>query len=288
MSTARCARRQAAQPAWDALGGERARGLLDRAADLFEEQRERVLLAVHARGRQDLGRRGARSARGGRFPALSTRPRRGGSSRRRLSLPGPTGELNQLRLHGRGVFACISPWNFPLAIFTGPVAAALAAGNAAIAKPAEQTPLIGALAVELMHEAGIPKRHRPARAGRRQGRRGADRASAGRRRRLHRLDRDRAGDQPQPRRARRADHPVDRRDRRAECDDRRFSSALPEQVTRDVVASSLPERRPALLGAARAVRPGRRRRRDAGDDRRARCRRWPSATRATSRPTSAR
>ena len=61
-----------------------------------------------------------------------------------------------MRLHGRGVFACISPWNFPLAIFTGPVAAALAAGNAAIAKPAEQTPLIGALAIELMHEAGIP------------------------------------------------------------------------------------------------------------------------------------
>jgi RHH-type proline utilization regulon transcriptional repressor/proline dehydrogenase/delta 1-pyrroline-5-carboxylate dehydrogenase len=73
------------------------------------------------------------------------------------TLPGPTGELNELRLHGRGVFACISPWNFPLAIFIGPVAAALAAGNAAIAKPAEQTPLIGALAIELMHKAGIPK-----------------------------------------------------------------------------------------------------------------------------------
>ena len=55
------------------------------------------------------------------------------------------------------MFACISPWNFPLAIFTGPIAAALAAGNAAIAKPAEQTPLIGALAIELMHRAGIPR-----------------------------------------------------------------------------------------------------------------------------------
>jgi RHH-type proline utilization regulon transcriptional repressor/proline dehydrogenase/delta 1-pyrroline-5-carboxylate dehydrogenase len=71
-------------------------------------------------------------------------------------LPGPTGERNELRLHGRGVWTCISPWNFPLAIFTGPVAAALAAGNAVVAKPAEQTPLIGALAVRLMHEAGIP------------------------------------------------------------------------------------------------------------------------------------
>jgi RHH-type proline utilization regulon transcriptional repressor/proline dehydrogenase/delta 1-pyrroline-5-carboxylate dehydrogenase len=73
-----------------------------------------------------------------------------------LPLPGPTGEQNELRLHGRGVFACISPWNFPLAIFIGPVAAALAAGNSAIAKPAEQTPLVAALAVELMHQAGIP------------------------------------------------------------------------------------------------------------------------------------
>ena len=59
-------------------------------------------------------------------------------------------------MHGRGVFACISPWNFPLAIFTGQVAAALAAGNAVIAKPAEQTPLVAAAAVRLLHEAGIP------------------------------------------------------------------------------------------------------------------------------------
>ncbi|KAA3627872.1 MAG: bifunctional proline dehydrogenase/L-glutamate gamma-semialdehyde dehydrogenase PutA [Proteobacteria bacterium] len=73
-----------------------------------------------------------------------------------LALPGPTGETNQLTLHGRGVFACISPWNFPLAIFTGQVAAALAAGNAVIAKPAEQTPLIAAAAVHLFHQAGVP------------------------------------------------------------------------------------------------------------------------------------
>jgi RHH-type proline utilization regulon transcriptional repressor/proline dehydrogenase/delta 1-pyrroline-5-carboxylate dehydrogenase len=71
-------------------------------------------------------------------------------------LPGPTGERNELRLTGRGVFVCISPWNFPLAIFTGQIAAALAAGNAAIAKPAEQGTLVGARAVELLREAGIP------------------------------------------------------------------------------------------------------------------------------------
>jgi RHH-type proline utilization regulon transcriptional repressor/proline dehydrogenase/delta 1-pyrroline-5-carboxylate dehydrogenase len=71
-------------------------------------------------------------------------------------MPGPTGERNEVALHGRGVFACISPWNFPLAIFTGQIAAALAAGNAVIAKPAEETPLIAARAVRLLHQAGIP------------------------------------------------------------------------------------------------------------------------------------
>lgn len=57
---------------------------------------------------------------------------------------------------GRGIWTCISPWNFPLAIFTGQIAAALAAGNAVMAKPAEQTPIIATRAVELMHKAGIP------------------------------------------------------------------------------------------------------------------------------------
>ncbi|WP_147653322.1 bifunctional proline dehydrogenase/L-glutamate gamma-semialdehyde dehydrogenase PutA [Vulcaniibacterium gelatinicum] len=72
-------------------------------------------------------------------------------------LPGPTGESNELQLSGRGVFVCISPWNFPLAIFTGQVAAALAAGNSVIAKPAEQTNLTGYYAVKLLHEAGVPE-----------------------------------------------------------------------------------------------------------------------------------
>jgi RHH-type proline utilization regulon transcriptional repressor/proline dehydrogenase/delta 1-pyrroline-5-carboxylate dehydrogenase len=73
------------------------------------------------------------------------------------TMPGPTGESNQLRYRGRGTFVCISPWNFPLAIFLGQVTAALAAGNTVVAKPAEQTPLIAALAVALLHEAGVPK-----------------------------------------------------------------------------------------------------------------------------------
>ena len=123
----------------------------------------------------------------------------------RMPLPGPTGERNELQLHGRGVFVCISPWNFPLAIFIGQVAAALAAGNTVIAKPAEQTPLIAALAVKLLHEAGIPSDVLQFAAGRR--RRPSARAliarSAHRRRRLHRLDRHRARDQPRAGRARR-------------------------------------------------------------------------------------
>ena len=71
-------------------------------------------------------------------------------------LPGPTGESNELRLHGRGVFVCISPWNFPLAIFAGQIAAALVAGNAVAAKPAEQTPAVAQRFVELLREAGVP------------------------------------------------------------------------------------------------------------------------------------
>jgi RHH-type proline utilization regulon transcriptional repressor/proline dehydrogenase/delta 1-pyrroline-5-carboxylate dehydrogenase len=72
------------------------------------------------------------------------------------AMPGPTGESNVLRLRGRGVFIAISPWNFPLAIFTGQVTAALMAGNAVVAKPAEQTPLVAAEAVRLLHQAGVP------------------------------------------------------------------------------------------------------------------------------------
>jgi RHH-type transcriptional regulator, proline utilization regulon repressor / proline dehydrogenase / delta 1-pyrroline-5-carboxylate dehydrogenase len=74
-----------------------------------------------------------------------------------IVLPGPTGEDNRLAFRGRGVFVCISPWNFPLAIFTGQVVAALAAGNAVLAKPAEQTPLVAYEMIRILHEAGVPK-----------------------------------------------------------------------------------------------------------------------------------
>ena len=98
-----------------------------------------------------------------------------------VALPGPTGESNELRLTPRGPWVCISPWNFPLAIFTGQVAAALATGNTVLAKPAEQTPAIALEAVKLLHAAGVPQRCAAAaarpRRNRRRGAGGATRAS---------------------------------------------------------------------------------------------------------------
>ena len=145
-----------AQVQWDALGGEERARLLDRTADLYEERREDFYsLCIREGGKTlpDAILEVREAVDFLRFYASEARRQ----FARPLPLPGPTGEQNELRLHGRGVFACISPWNFPLAIFTGPVAAALAAGNTAIAKPAEQTPLIGALAIDLFHQAGFPK-----------------------------------------------------------------------------------------------------------------------------------
>jgi len=72
-------------------------------------------------------------------------------------MQGPTGESNNLKLEGRGIFLCISPWNFPLAIFLGQVSAALMAGNTVIAKPAGQTNIIASYIVELLYKAGLPQ-----------------------------------------------------------------------------------------------------------------------------------
>ena len=107
-------------------------------------------------------------------------------------MPGPTGESNELRYRGRGVFVCISPWNFPLAIFLGQVSAALVAGNSVVAKPAEQTPLIAAEAVRILH-AGRHPGERARAACRATARSGAALVADRARRRglLHRLDRGR-------------------------------------------------------------------------------------------------
>ena len=146
----------AAQPGWDALPAASRAAILEHAADLLEQRRGAfIALCVREAGKTipaalsevreaaDMCRYYAAMAR-----RLFGEPER---------LAGPTGESNQLFLRGRGVFVCISPWNFPLAIFMGQVAAGLAAGNAVIAKPADQTTLVGHAAVKLLHEAGVPE-----------------------------------------------------------------------------------------------------------------------------------
>jgi RHH-type proline utilization regulon transcriptional repressor/proline dehydrogenase/delta 1-pyrroline-5-carboxylate dehydrogenase len=146
---------RAAQPEWDALGGDRRAEILDRAAEGIERAcPELMALAVREAGKTipDALAEMREAADFCRYYAARARE----DFAAVVPLPGPTGESNRLALRGRGVFGCISPWNFPLAIFTGQVAAALAAGNTVVAKPAEQTPLIAARAVEILHAAGVP------------------------------------------------------------------------------------------------------------------------------------
>ncbi|MES2270870.1 MAG: bifunctional proline dehydrogenase/L-glutamate gamma-semialdehyde dehydrogenase PutA [Pseudomonadota bacterium] len=148
-------RAHAAFPTWAATPLDARADCLDRLADLMEERRPQ-LMAIAAqeafktipdalgevREAIDFCRYYAAQARTGLAP---------------VTLPGPTGERNVLRMEGRGVWLCIAPWNFPLAIFIGQVAAALVAGNSVVAKPAPQTPQIAAAAVALAHEAGVPR-----------------------------------------------------------------------------------------------------------------------------------
>ncbi len=141
--------------AWAATPLEERAAALERAADRLELKRGRLIALLQneagktlddalaeLREAIDYCRYYAAQARTALPPQL---------------LPGPTGESNALRYRGRGAVVCISPWNFPLAIFIGQVGAALLAGNAVVAKPAEQTPLIAALAIALLHDAGVPK-----------------------------------------------------------------------------------------------------------------------------------
>lgn len=145
---------QRVQPDWDAMPVQDRAQMLERAADLLEQDRTQLLaLLVREAGKTlpdaiaevreavDFCRYYARRARHDFQP---------------VDLPGPTGERNTLCLTGRGIVACISPWNFPLAIFVGQIAATLVAGNAVLAKPAPQTPLIADAAIRLLHRAGIP------------------------------------------------------------------------------------------------------------------------------------
>ena len=146
-----------AQPAWDEAGGPTRALVLEAMAQALETHRDHLIaLCVREAGKTlaDGIAEVREAADFCRYYALLARTRFAGPQ----ALKGPAGETNSLELRGRGVFACISPWNFPLAIFTGQVAAALAAGNAVVAKPAEQTPLIAAEAVRLFHGAGLDPR----------------------------------------------------------------------------------------------------------------------------------
>ena len=141
--------------AWAATPAAQRAAALDRVADALEAARGRLihLMQVEAGKSIDDALAELREAVDFcRYYAAEGRTLFGSP----LALPGPTGEDNHLVFRARGVFVAISPWNFPLAIFVGQVAAALMAGNAVVAKPAEQTPLIAAKAVRLMHRAGIP------------------------------------------------------------------------------------------------------------------------------------
>jgi RHH-type proline utilization regulon transcriptional repressor/proline dehydrogenase/delta 1-pyrroline-5-carboxylate dehydrogenase len=144
-----------AQPAWDALPAAERAACLDRAAALLEDRRVQYLsLLVREAGKTlpDAVAELREAVDFCRYYAARGRELFGGAQQ----LSGPTGERNLLSLHGRGVFVCISPWNFPLAIFAGQITAALMAGNSVVAKPAPATPLIAHAMTTLLHEAGIP------------------------------------------------------------------------------------------------------------------------------------
>jgi RHH-type transcriptional regulator, proline utilization regulon repressor / proline dehydrogenase / delta 1-pyrroline-5-carboxylate dehydrogenase len=146
---------RAAQIEWDRLGGAKRGSLLETAAQLFERDTALLLSLLIREAGKTLDNAIADLRESVDFLRYYSAQALTDFNGTKI-LPGPTGERNELSLHGRGVFAAISPWNFPLAIFTGQVAAALAAGNAVVAKPAEQTPLVAHHAIKLMLEAGVP------------------------------------------------------------------------------------------------------------------------------------
>jgi RHH-type proline utilization regulon transcriptional repressor/proline dehydrogenase/delta 1-pyrroline-5-carboxylate dehydrogenase len=131
---------------------DRAAALM-RAADLVEDNRGRLIALLQSEAGKTLDdcvSEVREAADFCRYYAAQAR-----ASLTPKPLPGPTGESNTLSYRGRGVVVCISPWNFPLAIFTGQIAGALAAGNSVVAKPAEQTPLIAFETLTLLHQAGV-------------------------------------------------------------------------------------------------------------------------------------
>jgi RHH-type proline utilization regulon transcriptional repressor/proline dehydrogenase/delta 1-pyrroline-5-carboxylate dehydrogenase len=145
---------QAGFAAWDAVDVALRADALTRAGDLIEQNRGRLIALLQSEGGKTIDDCVAEVREAADFCRYYA-----AEARRALmpqALPGPTGESNELRYRGRAVFVCISPWNFPLAIFVGQIAGALATGNTVVAKPAEQTPLVAFEAVKLLQVAGVP------------------------------------------------------------------------------------------------------------------------------------
>jgi RHH-type transcriptional regulator, proline utilization regulon repressor / proline dehydrogenase / delta 1-pyrroline-5-carboxylate dehydrogenase len=140
---------------WSRTPAEARAAILEQAAELLEQRAARFIALLQREGGKTLDDALSEVREASdfcRYYAAEGRKVFGHDQ----AMPGPTGESNVLRLRGRGVFVAISPWNFPLAIFTGQITAALMAGNTVVAKPAEQTPLIAMEAIRLLHEAGVP------------------------------------------------------------------------------------------------------------------------------------
>jgi RHH-type proline utilization regulon transcriptional repressor/proline dehydrogenase/delta 1-pyrroline-5-carboxylate dehydrogenase len=142
-------------PAWSATSVAHRAAVLDRLADLVEAHRDEMMALLVQEARKTLADAIGEVREAADFCRYYAAEAR--AKLRPVELPGPTGERNVLHLEGRGVWATIAPWNFPLAIFLGQTAAALVTGNAVCAKPAPQTPLVGRRAVELAWEAGVPR-----------------------------------------------------------------------------------------------------------------------------------
>jgi RHH-type proline utilization regulon transcriptional repressor/proline dehydrogenase/delta 1-pyrroline-5-carboxylate dehydrogenase len=144
-------------PVWSKVDAEERATILERMADLLEENAAALMALLVREAGKTLPDAHGELREAVDFCRYYAARGRVDCASAGFVLPGPTGERNVYYRHGRGVFVCIAPWNFPLAIFLGQIAAALMAGNSVIAKPAEQTPLIAALVVSLLHQAGVHK-----------------------------------------------------------------------------------------------------------------------------------
>ena len=144
-----------AQIEWNEKSVDERAEIIERAADLMEKNRFLFFKAIMQEGKKTIADAISELREAIDFCRYYSNQARQQMQPKRMA--GVTGEENIYSLGGKGIFICISPWNFPLAIFTGQVVAALVTGNSVVAKPAEQTPTIAQIAVDILHRAGVPK-----------------------------------------------------------------------------------------------------------------------------------